>query len=419
MYHFFILIAGATAFLIAGCRTYVPNPIDWQHETATWSTPTNRLTLTHATARQTVLYFNPELNALRVKHTATSNLISQTGWWEDPTVNLDAQRFIKGVATSWIIDAPLTLRIPVNGVPGLERQAATAYSYAAACAISVQERETLTEVDRLWYRLAALQARVSITQSLEKQLAAFSPTMQALQAAGELPATEAAQVELDQLRLRAEIAQLTAEQTSVRLLLLRQLGLHPQTPLRLDFKEHDTAQLPIIREADLVRHPRVQAKLARLSAAEADLRTEIRRQYPDITLGPAGGYEEGDFRAGLSFGMTLPLWNRNRLAIAKSDAERAQIRLEACSEWRSLVSELHAARRAYAAAEKQEKLVRTEELPRATANLQRMERLYRAGEVDLFRYRVVFQTLATTQLNAIDAQQAVRDARITLTSFAE
>ena len=419
MYRFFIFIAGASALLISGCRTYAPTPIDWQQETTTWSTPTNRLTLTHAIARQTALYFNPELNALRLKYAASSNVITQTGWWEDPSVNLDAQRFIKGVSSSWIIDAPLTLTIPVNGVPGLERQAAAAYSYAAACAISVQERARLTEVDRLWSRLVALQARLKIKQSLNTQLTALSATMQALLTAGELSATEAAQVELDQLRLHAEIAQLTAEQADTRLLLLRQLGLHPKTPLQLDFAERNTLRMPTVHEADLVRHPRVQEKLARLSAAEADLRTEIRRQYPDITLGPSGGYEEGDFRAGLSFGMTLPVWNRNRLAIAKSDAERANMRLEACSEWRLLVSELHAARRAYAAAEKQEKQIRTEELPRAEANRNRMERLYRAGEVDLFRYRVVFQTLATTQLNVIDAQQALRDARITLTTFAD
>ena len=277
----------------------------------------------------------------------------------------------------------------------------------------------LAEVDRIWSLLVALHARIQIKQKLDKQLAALNPTAQTLLAAGELPATEAAQLELEQLRLRAEIAQLAAEQTRTRLLLMRQLGFHPKTRVQLDFAEPEHARMPAIHEADLVRHPRVQEKLAHLSAAEADLRTEIRRQYPDITLGPAGGYEEGDFRAGLSFCMTLPLWNRNRLAIAKSDAERAHIRREACAEWRLLVSELHTARRAYAAAEKQEHLVRTEELPRAKANLQRMERLYRTGEADLFRYRVVFQTLATAQLNAIDAQQALRDAWITLSTFAE
>lgn len=419
MHRFFIFVTGATALLISGCRTYTPTPIDWQQETATWSPPTNRLTLTHATARQAALYFNPELNALRLKHAASSNIINQTGWWEDPSVNLDAQRFIQGVASSWIIDAPLTLTLPVNGVPGLERQAAAAYSYAAACAISVQERAMLAEVDRIWSLLVALHARIQIKQKLDKQLAALNPTAQTLLAAGELPVTEAAQLELEQLRLRAEIAQLAAEQTRTRLLLMRQLGFHPKTRVQLDFAEPEHARMPAIHEADLVRHPRVQEKLAQLSAAEADLRTEIRRQYPDITLGPAGGYEEGDFRAGLSFGMTLPLWNRNRLAIAKSDAERAHIRREACAEWRLLVSELHTARRAYAAAEKQEHLVRTEELPRAKANFQRMERLYRTGEADLFRYRVVFQTLATAQLNAIDAQQALRDAWITLSTFAE
>ena len=87
----------------------------------------------------------------------------------------------------------------------------------------------------------------------------------------------------------------------------------------------------------LVGHPEVQAALAQWEASEADLRTEIRRQYPDLELGPAFDREEGENKLGLTLGLRLPLWNRNRAAIATAEGNREVARQACIAAWQEVV----------------------------------------------------------------------------------
>ena len=93
-----------------------------------------------------------------------------------------------------------------------------------------------------------------------------------------------------------------------------------------------------------MKHPRVQEKILRLNGSEAKLKAEIRRQYPDLKIGPAFSQEDGDNRAGLALGIDLPLWNRNRKGIAEAEGARDAARLDAIEVWRDLVREASAAR---------------------------------------------------------------------------
>ena len=68
----------------------------------------------------------------------------------------------------------------------------------------------------------------------------------------------------------------------------------------------------------------VRDSLARYAAAEAALRLEIAKQYPDVDLGPGYTYEEGHsyFTVGLS--AAIPLFDRNQGPIAEAEARRRQ-----------------------------------------------------------------------------------------------
>jgi CRISPR system Cascade subunit CasA len=107
------------------------------------------------------------------------------------------------------------------------------------------------------------------------------------------------------------------------------VGFVPQKPAQ--------AQILPVDAAALVDHPEVKAALSALEGSEGELHAEIRRQYPDLKIGPAYANEEGLDRLGFSAGVSLPLWNRNRKAIAEAEAKRALTRLEAIDVWRALV----------------------------------------------------------------------------------
>jgi outer membrane protein TolC len=126
---------------------------------------------------------------------------------------------------------------------------------------------------------------------------------------------------------------------------LRLSGLRPGTKLTIAFAVEDTPAAPSVNDdpLELVRHPKVAASLARLSGAEEALRAEIRRQYPDLKLGPAYSNEEGLDRFGLIAGISIPLWNRNREGIAEAEGKRDETRLAAIDVWRELVCDAAAA----------------------------------------------------------------------------
>ncbi len=69
----------------------------------------------------------------------------------------------------------------------------------------------------------------------------------------------------------------------------------------------------------------IRRALADYSAAEAALRLEIARQYPDFNLGPDYAFEEGAHLFSVVLGLTLPVFNRNQGPIAGARARREQM----------------------------------------------------------------------------------------------
>ena len=405
--------------VVAGCRTYSPAPIDWEHERAEWTEKSAAtLHMTLADARQCALFLNPEINALRVRHLASSNAVLQTGWWDDPEVGVDALHFLKRAPHPWIFDTSLAFTIPINGVPALERKAAEAYAFADACAVVVAERELMVNVGHAWNRLEHARARHQFLTERLPNLERARETAAQLVAAGEMDAAEAARLQLDVLRVRAEVRQLALDVETQRLALVQLTGLHPAAPIVFE----GCADVPVrnvLVEDALIRHPNVQEKLARLDASETDLRTEIRRQYPDLRIGPALSHEEGSPRAGMTFGMTLPLWNRNREAVAAAEGARQQARIEAVNEWKRLCGELAIAKETLRVAEENERHCREEELPAASRSVASIEKLVEAGEADVTALFAGHQTEVEAHLNWLDAKQALQEAQISISQFEE
>jgi outer membrane protein TolC len=69
---------------------------------------------------------------------------------------------------------------------------------------------------------------------------------------------------------------------------------------------------------------------AEYAAAEARLRLELRKQYPDITLSPGFSQERDESSVVVGFGLPIPVWNANREGIAAALGQReiARARVE-------------------------------------------------------------------------------------------
>lgn len=86
-------------------------------------------------------------------------------------------------------------------------------------------------------------------------------------------------------------------------------------------------ELPVqrVQRAGLLHRADIRRTLVEYSAAEAALRLEIARQYPDLQLTPGYTFEEGFARYVLSGSIqSLPIFHRNQGPIAVADAQRRQ-----------------------------------------------------------------------------------------------
>lgn len=69
----------------------------------------------------------------------------------------------------------------------------------------------------------------------------------------------------------------------------------------------------------------IRRALADYATAEAGLRLQIARQYPDFNLGPDYAFEEGAHLFSVVLGLTLPAFNRNQGPIAEAKARREEM----------------------------------------------------------------------------------------------
>jgi len=102
----------------------------------------------------------------------------------------------------------------------------------------------------------------------------------------------------------------------------------------------------------------LRAKLAEFRAADAALRTEVARRYPDLNLGPGYTYDQGDRKITFTLSGELPIFSHNEGGIARASADRDRVVAEAEVLQESILNgvaragaQLHAAESQFAAAD--------------------------------------------------------------------
>lgn len=84
----------------------------------------------------------------------------------------------------------------------------------------------------------------------------------------------------------------------------------------------DTLSPPRLRTVALQRRYDLGAALGEYTLAEADVRVEVTRQYPDVAIGPGLAFDGGALQWTIGAGLPNLLLNRNRGPIAEAQARR-------------------------------------------------------------------------------------------------
>jgi cobalt-zinc-cadmium efflux system outer membrane protein len=157
-----------------------------------------------------------------------------------------------------------------------------------------------------------------------------------------------------------------------------------------------------VRREALLNRADLLAKLSEYQAIQADLRLEIARQYPDIHLGPAYTWDQGDNEWSLGAALILPLLNRNEGPIAEARARRK----EKASEFIALQARIiEDTGRAFAGYKGSLKLLETADslLARQGKIFRAAEERFRAGQTDLLAVTEARIELVSARLSRLDA----------------
>jgi len=405
------------ALVIAGCKSYEEKSIEWTTEETAWRDASAKLAFKSLHDVETVaLVANPELNRLRLKAMRAGVEAENTGWWEDPELDFDFLRIAQPTDYRNIFGASLAFTLPLSGAPYFEGKAKERYAEADALAVQAKERSIRVEARRRAIAYAAALARERTLRSAleDDAVKKARANVEALFGQGEVDEFDFStvrrmrherlhqlhQVELEAERLRGEFATVLGVMPSVEIVPPADaLGEH----------DHGACDVAVPLPTELAKHLEVRAALARLGGSEEALHAEIRKQYPDLTLGPAYEREDGMDRIGLVAGLTLPLWNRNRKGIAEAESVRDLDRDQAVRVWRDLVSgSISAARVMKVLASRQEPKARDRKVA---------DRLHETGEATDLVYLSLVDEITEAELDRIECRERFAEAEAELERY--
>ncbi len=344
--------------LIAACTSYVPRPLDEPDIDAVLASPDRAVLvrqaaeLSHPRLPPETLDFakpldadeiaviavlaNPDLRSLRLQQRVADAQVFAAGLLPDPQLSLGFDQVLSPKGEGLVTAQTGSLTLDLLGsltTRRTDREIAAAAAGQVRLDIAWQEWTTAGQARLLAARLP--RQRLAARLSREAANAAQAALQLALAAAarGDIPGeeVEARRIAAADAGARALGAERDADGT--RLELNRLLGLTPGESL--DIADPPPLAIWVIPDTDelfaAARGARLdlQAFAAGYESRQAELHRAVLGQYPRLAITLTRARDTSNVRTfGPAVSLDLPLWNRNRGAIATAEASRDQLRAE-------------------------------------------------------------------------------------------
>lgn len=396
--------------LLGSCARYKTDPVDLAREEQGWKHQTLSIqssrSLDFSQARQIGLVLNSDLNKARLELADSKKVEQQSGWWNDPSFSWDIKQVLESGDRTLNLDGGLAFTIPLTGLPALEKQVASHYREANYWNLRQTELDFLSSLEQQWSEWGMTAQKLRLIQQRLTELKKEEASFQSLAKLGEIDLA-ARQIATQRLNSALTEAQSIAEtELQQRMGLIKLLGMHPGATNSYRFKEFSVDRIPasvkVPSTVDLMQSPKVLAKLASYSGSETLLKAEIRKQYPELELGPAFTRDDGEKELGGALGFNIPLWNRNRKGIAEAEGTRNKDRLDTVRIWRELLQNTRQA------SEEQSMLLSHcqatfKRVSDFSGNLSKLEQLHKIGETSLADLAEARQQVYESKLSFIDS----------------
>lgn len=426
-----LLLAYAVA---TGCQQYRPSPLDLGAHAEQWAVrdpgapgvaeyakqlaalrdsepvtfnPADGFSLREAEA--VALFFNQRVRVARLKARVPAVGAREAGRWEDPELAIDGERIIESVDDPWVLGGMINLTIPLSGRLGVEKSRAFAEADVESLRAYGEEVAVLAELRATWATWSVAKRRSELAASYLKELDQVVGSAEALAKAGELDTADARLFRVERVTRRAELQSLQLEERQNEVAIKGLMGLVPEAQVTL------VSALPAAPSAGSTEqrrlwlqdhHPRMLLARVEYKVAEKALELEIRKQYPDLSIGGGFGTDEGQSRVLFGGGIPLPLFNRNRRGIAEAMAARDTAKAAAEGSYEDLVGQLARAELATNAAMQRRQLLEREVVPLVDEQVRELRQLGRLGDFNTLVLLDALRTSYETKVQLLDAVAA-------------
>lgn len=392
---------GLQAFIAAQGGT-PPSPGQWDLESLTLA----------------AVYFNPTLDVARAQwRSATAGKIT-AGARPNPTLSASVgyNQSAAGGMSPWFPGLSFDFPLETAGKRGARLSRADAAIESARQTLLDTAWMVRRNVRTAWLDTLAAEGRARLLDRQAEVQSRITDLLQQRITAGEISLPEVTAARLARQRTNYDAGEAHRMATSARARLAEAIGV-PLAAVRSlalsPFNDVSPALEPSQAEARswaLHSRPDILVALAEYQVAEADLRTQVAKQYPDIHVVPGFQWDQGERKWSLGGTFELPLFNRNRGPIAEAEAHREELAARVLAAQARVLAELDAAFENHAQIEAQ--LDRARQVYR-TAENQRLilQNSRNAGDTDLLQSESALLESLTAQLIELDTLNAWHAAR--------
>jgi outer membrane protein TolC len=314
----------------------------------------------------------------------------------------------------WIITPSLDVPIETAGKRAKRLAQARALTEAAKLRVSATAWDARTKVRAAMLDLYSAR---EFSALLETEVALHEEAVKKLDAqvkAGAAPAFELIQERLgfNRSKLALHDAQKLAATSRAQLASAVGVSSTALDAVTLDFSTF-TSLPPApdsgVRRRALTHRADLLALLADYAAADADLRLQIAKQYPDVHINPGYQLDQTDNKWSLGVSIELPIINQNRGPIAQAAARRKTVGAKFEAKQAAVFGEIQIALAAYRAASAKADTAATlaGEAAQASDTTKRMVDAGELAPLELTRRRIEASASNLSRLEArIQAQQA-------------
>jgi len=362
------------------------------------------------------LFYNPDIRLARLDAGVALARFETAGLWQDPQFGFDAAELLSPTGP---LEYGLTvgLTLPLSGRLGIEKERARAEYNAELLRIVDAEWDLRATVRSAWASWVIAAEHLRLANEAVLQVKRIAEITDRLEAAEELSRVEGRLMRAELVGSQVKAVEAEFNEARARVTLLRLIGLSPDAAVEL-LLVHPHAELAQTDDAIariIQSNTTLAVRRAEYHVREESLRLEVRKQYPDLSIGTGYGSEDNDDRLLLGISLPFPILNANRAGIAEARAQRDVARAVAETSLEKLTGDFSIARATYESAMTQLQTFARELVPMLDKQALEVENLVELGEVDTLLLLETVSRRFEAKNQALNLKKAMLEAAIEIT----